>query len=53
MSINGAGYKEAYEKEMQKQEAAQTSKKKKRTVKKPAKPLLDGLLGKKAAMRQT
>lgn len=38
--------KEAYEKEMQKQEAAQTSKKKKRTVKKPAKPLLDGLLGK-------
>lgn len=31
--------KEAYEKEMQKQEAAQTSKKKKRTVKKPAKPL--------------
>lgn len=38
--------KEAYEKEMQKQEAAQTSKKKKRTLKKPAKPLLDGLLGK-------
>ena len=38
--------KEAYEKEMQKQEAAQTSKKKKQTVKKPAKPLLDNLLGK-------
>lgn len=35
------------EKELaRKQEAAQTSKKKKRTVKKPAKPLLDGLLGK-------
>ena len=32
---------------MQKQEAAQTSKKKKKqTVKKPAKPLLDNLLGK-------
>ena len=39
--------KEAYEKEMQKQEAAQTSKKKKKqTVKKPTKPLLDNLLGK-------
>lgn len=38
--------KEAYEKERQKQESAQPSKKKKQTVKKPAKPLLDGLLGK-------
>lgn len=38
--------KEAYEKERQKQESALPSKKKKQTVKKPAKPLLDGLLGK-------